>query len=141
MKSLHLNLVIIIFLFIVTIYLLFKRCTCIENDKNTKENMSNLNPSPIGYSISDGVPGDKWDQHKTEFSNSHHSYDFYKGLSDIKAGKIPLPKDELYLFYENQFDPKCCFQPQQYSSSTGCACISEVQMKFLNERGGNNNMD
>ena len=54
MKSLHLNLVIIISLALVIVYILFNRCTCPEKE-NTKENMTNLNPAPIGFNLSDDV--------------------------------------------------------------------------------------
>lgn len=136
MKGLHLNLLIMISLAVVIVYFLFNTCTCIE-----KENMSNLNPAPIGYNLSDGVPGDKWAQHRTEALNSPDSDEFFKRLAHIEAGQVPLPEGKLNFFYGNTFDPECCFKPHNYSSSTGCACISEEQMRFLNERGGNNNMD
>lgn len=140
MKSFNLNLLLIISLAVVIAYLLFNRCTCLEKE-NTKENMTNLNPAPIGFNLSDGVPGDKWAQHRTETLNSPDSDDIFKRLANIEAGQVPLPEGQLNFFYANRFDPKCCFKPQNYSSSTGCACISEEQMRFLNERGGNNNMD
>jgi len=39
-------------------------------------------------------------------------------------------------FFQNtKFSPDCC--PSNYSSSSGCACITPEQMKFLNHRGGN----
>lgn len=39
-------------------------------------------------------------------------------------------------FFQNtKFSPDCC--PSSYSSSSGCACITPEQMKFLNHRGGN----
>ena len=139
MKGLHLNLLLIISLALAILYLLFNRCSYSE-EENTKENMTNLNPAPIGFNISNGVPGDKWAQHRTETLNSPDSDDLFKSLAHIEAGQVPLPEGELDFFYANRFDPKCCFKPQNYSSSTGCACISEEQMRFLNERGGNNNI-
>ena len=63
--------------------------------------------------------------------------DLFQSLDGIQAGQVPLPDDQMFLFYANKFDPKCCFKPQQYSSSTGCACISRDQMEFLNQRGEN----
>ena len=137
MKSLHLNLLLIISLVVIIVYFLFNRCTCFEKE-NAKENMSNLHPAPIGFNLSSGVPGDKWAEHRNETSNSSDSDDLFKRLANIEAGQVPLPEGQLNFFYANRFDPKCCFKPQNYSSSTGCACISEEQMRFLNERGGNN---
>ena len=140
MKSLHLNLVLITSLALVIVYFLFNRCTCVEKE-NTKENMTNLNPAPIGFNLSDGVPGDRWAQHRTETLNSPDSDDSFKRLAHIEAGQVPLPEGLLNFFYANTFDAKCCFKPHNYSSSTGCACISEEQMRFLNERGGNNTQE
>ena len=62
----------------------------------------------------------------------------YNSLENNVGGKIPLPEDTLNFFYANKFTPECCQLPQQYSNSSGCACISIEQMKYLNYRGGNN---
>ena len=51
---------------------------------------------------------------------------------------MPLPKNELDLFYKNLFLGECCFDPNIYSSSAGCACLSTKQKKIFEERGGNN---
>lgn len=141
MKSLHLNLMISIILGLITSYLIFSRCMSLDNTKEAnKENMTNLSPSLIGFNMSDGVVGDHWAQHRTETLNSQNNDQFFSRLSNIEAGQVPLPEGKMNFFYNNKFDPKCCFKPQNYSSSSGCACISEEQMRFLNERGGNNNM-
>ena len=66
------------------------------------------------------------------------NYNQYAALKGIVGGQVPLPDNQLNFFYANKFDGSCCTKPQQYSSSTGCACISEEQMKYLNQRGGNN---
>lgn len=47
----------------------------------------------------------------------------------------PNPNSNMYYFANNQFKPECC--PSTYSSSTGCACLSQAQLDFLNQRGGN----
>jgi len=52
---------------------------------------------------------------------------------------VPLPDGELFFFKNNQFKPECC--PGPYSSSTGCACMSAEQVKYLNTRGGNRTSD
>jgi len=62
----------------------------------------------------------------------------YKPLENNVGGKVPLPDGILNFFYANKFKPECCQLPQQYSNSSGCACISIEQMKYLNYRGGNN---
>lgn len=52
---------------------------------------------------------------------------------------VPLPDGELFFFQNNQFKPECC--PAPYSSSTGCACMSTEQIRYLNTRGGNRTSD
>ena len=62
----------------------------------------------------------------------------YKLLQDNVGPPVPLAEGKLFFFDGNKFDPKCCSQPQLYSSSSGgCACLTEKQMKYLNQRGGN----
>lgn len=68
----------------------------------------------------------------------NRNFNMYASLVENKGGEIPLPENELDFFYANNFKPDCCFKPQQYSSGSGCPCISVEQMKYLNERGGNN---
>ena len=45
----------------------------------------------------------------------------------------------LTVFENTKFSPECC--PSNYSSSTGCACMTPEQMKFLGQRGGNRTLD
>lgn len=87
--------------------------------------------APLNYSMQGGVPNGvpSWKK------NSWTEAQWYDSLQDNKGGKIPLPKDELDIFYDNTSDPSCC--PSTYSSSMGCVCVSEKQAKYLNERGGN----
>jgi len=49
---------------------------------------------------------------------------------------IPLPEGELDMFATTEFKPECC--PNSFSSSMGCACMTTGQLKYLNDRGGNN---
>ena len=44
--------------------------------------------------------------------------------------------DEMDIFAGMQFKPECC--PNTYSSSEGCACLSEDAFNVLKNRGGNN---
>lgn len=48
----------------------------------------------------------------------------------------PLPEGELVMFANTEFKPECC--PNAYSTSTGCACMSQEQHNYLKTRGGNN---
>lgn len=57
--------------------------------------------------------------------------------SDYKGTPVPL-ENTLFYFQDNEFKAECC--PSTYSTSTGCACTSVDQMKYLNERGGNRTM-
>lgn len=87
-----------------------------------------LTTTDLNYSMGDGVP--------VSWTNTKNTKaDVYSGLKNNVGGPVPLPEGELLMFSENKFDPSCC--PSIYSNSSGCACISEDQMKYLNERGGN----
>lgn len=52
------------------------------------------------------------------------------------ANNNPLSYGELNMFADTKFKPECC--PSTYSTSTGCACISNDQYSYLLSRGGNN---
>ena len=109
-------------------------CSC--SNLSVKEGLQMIG-AKVGYNMSDGVPGDTWADIPGQ---KYNQKSIYALLKDNKGGKVPLPKGELDFFYANKFDLSCCFKPQTYSSSTGCACISVDQMKYLNERGGNNTL-
>jgi len=75
---------------------------------------------------------------------SKYSSDLGYNTTSSKANSyvgtaVPLPDGELFFFQNNQFKPECC--PNPYSSSTGCACMSAEQIKYLNTRGGNRTSD
>jgi hypothetical protein len=62
-----------------------------------------------------------------------------KGVKDFlnrEEQPIPLPEGEMLLFANTPFKPECC--PNAFSTSQGCACLTEKQYSFLVERGGNN---
>lgn len=112
----------------------FTLCSCTSLE--LKEGF-NLIGAPTNYKMGDGVPGDTWPLHNNQ---SQEDDNMYASLENNVAGKVPLPDNELFLFYDNKFSPECCYKPQQYSSSTGCACLSPAQMKYLSSRGGNNTL-
>jgi hypothetical protein len=58
----------------------------------------------------------------------------YKPTPGYKA--FQLPEGEMDIMATSTFKPECC--PSVYSSSGGCACITDQQHKFFGERGGNN---
>ena len=49
---------------------------------------------------------------------------------------VPLPEDQMSLFFNTPFKPECC--PNTFSTSTGCACMTGKQYNYLVMRGGNN---
>ena len=55
--------------------------------------------------------------------------------SQYKGTPVPLPEGEMFMFANNEFKPECC--PSTYTSSTGCACITQEQVNYINQRGGN----
>jgi len=55
--------------------------------------------------------------------------------SQYKGTPVPLPEGEMFMFANNEFKPECC--PSTYTSSTGCACITQEQINYINQRGGN----
>tara|TARA_Y100000816_G_C26107642_1_gene589208 strand:- start:5202 stop:5615 length:414 start_codon:yes stop_codon:yes gene_type:complete len=134
MKGFKLNFLISIILILVTSYLLLTRCVC--NDKI--EEMATISSSLNDNDSDNQVSGHNWRQMKQDSLDSTQDDNFFSRLSNHESGQIPLPEGILNFFYANKFDAACCLKPQNYSSSTGCACISEEQMRFLNERGGNN---
>ena len=132
------NLVSILLAFIVgAIISCFTLCSCSCVTNKNKEAFT-LRGAPLGWTVGQGVPEDKWNQ--PPVSSTQANENMYASLANNVAGSVPLPDNELFFFYKNQFKPECCYKPQQYSSSTGCACISEGQMKYLSSRGGNNTL-
>lgn len=78
----------------------------------------------------------------TDWKNKANKYASEMGYSETRAKyskysgtPVPLPEGELLLFADDQFKPECC--PSTYTSSTGCSCITQEQVTYLNERGGN----
>lgn len=58
--------------------------------------------------------------------------------SQFSGTPVPLPEGQMFMFADNKFKPECC--PSTYSSSTGCACITQEQVDYINQRGGNRTM-
>lgn len=72
---------------------------------------------------------------------SHISQPLLTNTIDNKAESFNSPTYKLDFLSSIKFNSKCCSNSNHYTSSSGCACLSDSQMKFLNERGGNNNTD
>lgn len=95
--------------------------------------------SSLDYTMNTGVPKSWKDKGFVGNGVVNTEKDLYSQLKNNVGGSVPLPEGELLIFAENTFDPTCC--PSTYSNSSGCACISEKQMQYLNERGGNRNLN
>ena len=76
----------------------------------------------------------KADQYASDmgYSEERSKYNKYSGTP------VPLPEGQLFMFADNKFKPECC--PSIYTSSTGCACITQEQVNYINQRGGNRTM-
>jgi len=89
--------------------------------------------APFDEKYDDGLPNNGWETSAMKYADDHLNH-LNEGQYHT-AGKLPLPPGKLLIFSENKIDPKCC--PSYYSSSGGCVCISQNQLNYLNERGGN----
>jgi hypothetical protein len=114
-------------------YILAGHLLCSCSRISLKEGMGLLKDAgaKLGYKMGDGVAS-SWENKKLD-GDSH-----MKKLETHAGGKVPMDEGKMHIFAENKFEPECC--PSNYSSSTGCACISAEQMKHLNQRGGNRTM-
>lgn len=102
---------------------------------SVKEAMTNLaNASGLTeHGNTDLMSG--WSSKAHAYAGSMGHQDVLEQHKQYKGTPVPLKDGELFYFEDNEFKPECC--PSKYSTSTGCACISEEQMTYLNERGGN----
>jgi hypothetical protein len=70
---------------------------------------------------------------KEKFSNEINIY------KDLETNTSQQSDNEMAFFDKTVFRPDCC--PSTYTSSSGCACMTPEQMKFLGLRGGNRILD
>jgi len=89
-------------------------CSCTKI--NCKEGFSLLNKPDWELKVNLGISRDKWNT-----------------MSDNKL----LSENSLNYLSNNEFNAKCC-NNNEYSSSNGCPCLDNKQIKYLNSRGGNN---
>ena len=110
-----------------------------EDTKGTKESFGVRRPynyADINESKSDSWNLSSWVKDALRYSkgmgneNKQDSYKYNTGPP------IPLPEGQLFFFNNTKFDSKCC--PTTYTSSQGCACLSQNQYNHLMMRGGNN---
>jgi len=76
--------------------------------------------------------------HKKD-NNSQPEINIYKDLETNISKGSHLSSNPLSFFDNTTFNPECC--PSNYSTSSGCACMTPEQMKFLGQRGGNRTLD
>ena len=77
----------------------------------------------------------KWEENAKKYAaemdeqNNLHNHESYNGTPS------PLKDGQMFFWEGTEFKPECC--GSSYTSSTGCACATEEQVKFINTRGGN----
>jgi|NorSeaMetagenome_1021524.scaffolds.fasta_scaffold12772_3 hypothetical protein len=113
-------------------------CSCskigVSDAKNAiQEGLANLDPAVVNYNMASGVSQPP----KTWGSYPEGSVEAWKQSNQTTTGTpVPLSEGKLFMWADNKFSPTCC--PGAVSNSEGCACISQEQEKYVNQRGGNN---
>ena len=109
-------------------------CSCVR--LNFQEGMEVMGSS-INWVMGEDVVN-SWTNKADKYSNEMVYSSTQSKWSQYKGTPVPLPEGEMFMFANNEFKPECC--PSTYSSSTGCACITQEQVNYINERGGNRSM-
>jgi hypothetical protein len=76
-----------------------------------------------------------WVQTAKRYASGMGNKNRLNTYKDNVGTPVPLPEGELFFFADNKFKPECC--PSTYSNSMGCACLSQDQVNYINQRGGN----
>ena len=100
--------------------------------KNGKEGFTNLNNNDLHIDDSYTM---KWVDTAKRYASGVGNENRLNTYKDNVGTPVPLPEGELFLFADNKFKPECC--PSTYSDSMGCACLSQAQVDYINQRGGN----
>lgn len=108
-------------------------CSCAGGVREGFAASVNLAGAALDYSMGKGI-NQSWENVNGKL-DSNSASTWFQSLEGNVGGPVPLPKGQLTMFADNKFDPDCC--PATYTGSTGCACVSPEQMKYLNSRGGN----
>lgn len=101
-----------------------------EGDK--KEGFVNLSNNELNIDDSYTMG---WVQTAKRYASGMGNKNRLNTYKDNVGTPVPLPEGELFFFADNKFKPECC--PSTYSDSTGCACLSQDQVNYINQRGGN----
>ena len=100
--------------------------------KKYREGFANLNNNDLHINDSYTMG---WVQTAKQYASGMGYKNKLNSYKDNVGTPVPLPEGELFFFADNKFKPECC--PSTYSGSTGCACLSQDQVTYINERGGN----
>jgi hypothetical protein len=104
----------------------------LQNKMDVKEGFANLNNNDLHINNSYTMG---WVQKAKQYASGMGYKNKLNSYKDNVGTPVPLPEGELFFFADNKFKPECC--PSTYSDSTGCACLSQDQVTYINERGGN----
>lgn len=105
------------------------------SDKKTgdkKEGFVNLSNNDLNIDDSYTMG---WVQTAKRYASGMGNKNRLNTYKDNVGTPVPLPEGELFFFADNKFKPECC--PSTYSDSMGCACLSQDQVNYINQRGGN----
>lgn len=113
-----------------------------EEETSTTEGFRNTNRTTTGSVFAEAQSPDyimdpsTWSSQSLAYSAGSTPSQGVKDLWNRPKQPIPLPENQLDMFATTPFKPECC--PNAYSSSTGCACMTNNQYNYLKSRGGNN---
>jgi hypothetical protein len=108
-------------------------CSCAGGVKEGFQAGTALAGAALDYTMGKGV-SQSWEGESGRSITSDPK-SWFGHLDGNQGGPVPLAKGQLFMFGDNKFDGSCC--PSTYTNSSGCACLSPEQAKYLNERGGN----
>lgn len=104
-------------------------------NNNKKEGLTSKSTSKPTSTPSASTPSASTLSTLTTPSTSTPSTSTTEGFANIEGSNNPSIFSMLF-FKNTKFKPKCC--PSSYSTSSGCACTTNSQYKYIMERGGNN---
>ena len=108
-------------------------CSC--SKVSLKEGLVTLaDAAPLDYH-QDGSLKDSWANKALLYAKDMGYKSVLNRHAQYKGTDVPLSNGNMLFFKNNAFKPECC--PSTYSSSNGCACTSDKQIEYLNQRGGN----
>jgi hypothetical protein len=103
-----------------------------KNPVDKKEGFVNLSNNELNIDDSYTMG---WVQTAKRYASGMGNKNRLNTYKDNVGTPVPLPEGELFFFTDNKFKPECC--PSTYSNSMGCACLSQDQVNYINQRGGN----